>query len=42
MLIVRVSGSGKTNALLNPIEHAPNSDKVFCMQKIPVKQNINY
>ena len=32
-LIVGASGSGKTNALLNRINHEPNIDKIYYMIK---------
>ena len=41
ILIVGGSGSGKTNALLKLINNQPDTDKIFCMQKIHTKQNIN-
>ena len=40
-LIIGGSGSGKTNLLLNLIEDQPDIDKIFCMLKIHMKQNIN-
>ena len=44
ILIVGGSGSGKTNALLNLINHEPYIDKTkfFYMLQIHMKQNINY
>ena len=36
------SGSGKTNALLNLINHEPISTKKLHMLKIHTKQNMNY
>ena len=41
ILIIGGSGSGKTNLLLNLIEDQPDIDKIFCMLKIHMKQNIN-
>ena len=35
------SGSGKTNALINLINHEPDIDKIYYMLKIHMKQNIN-
>ena len=40
-LIIGGSGSGKTNVLLNLIENQPDIDKIMCMLKIRIKQNIN-
>ena len=34
MLIIKGSGSGKTNALLNLIKEQEDIDKIFSMQKI--------
>ena len=42
ILIFGVSGSGKTNALLNLINHEPNIDKIIYMLKIRMKESINY
>ena len=42
ILLVRRSGSEKTNALLNLISHEPDIDKVFYILKIKMKQNIIY
>ena len=42
ILIVGDLGSGETNTLLNLINHEPDIDKIIFMQKIRVKQNINY
>ena len=42
ILIVGGFGSVKTNVLLNLINHEPNIDKFCCMQKIHIKQNVNY
>ena len=33
--------SGKTNALLNLINHEPDIDKIYSYAKDPLKQNIN-
>ena len=41
ILIIRGSGSRKTNALLNLINNQPDIDKNFYMQKIHLTQNIN-
>ena len=37
ILIVVDSGSGKTNALLNLINHEPDIEKIIYMLKIPTK-----
>ena len=42
ILIIGGSGSGKTNALLNLINHEPNIDKIIYMLKIRMKESINY
>ena len=42
ILIIGDSGSGKTNALLNLINHKPDTDKKNYLLKIHLKQNINY
>ena len=41
MLIVGGSGPGKTNALLNLINHEADIDKIIYMLKIHMKQNKN-
>ena len=41
ILIIACSGSGKTNALLNLIENQLDIDKIYFMQKIHMKPNIN-
>ena len=41
ILIIGGSGSGKTNAKLDLINHEPDIDKIFYMLKIHMKQNIN-
>ena len=41
ILIIRGSGSGKTNALLNMIHNQPCIGKIYCMQKTLMKRNIN-
>ena len=41
ILIIRNSGSWKTNALLNLINHEPDIDKIYFYAKILIKQNIN-
>ena len=41
ILTTGVSGSGKTNALLNLINNQPVIKKYMCMQKTCMKQNIN-
>ena len=38
ILIVGVSGSGKTNALLNLINNQPDLIKYICMQRIHMKK----
>ena len=40
ILIIRGSGSGKANLLLNLIENHQTMIKYICMQKIHMKQNI--
>ena len=42
ILIIGGSGSGKTNTLLNLINNQPDIDKIYCLLKIGVKQNINF
>ena len=42
ILIMGGSGSGKTNALLNLINNQPDIDKIYCIQKIVMKHNINF
>ena len=42
ILIIGGSGSGKTNELLNLINHEADIDKIYYMLKICMKQNINY
>ena len=42
ILIIGGSGSGKTNALLNLINNQPDIDKIYCIQKIVMKHNINF
>ena len=42
VLIIGSSGSGKKNALPNLINHEPDIDKKLYIQKIRMKQNINY
>ena len=42
ILIFGGLGSGETNVLLNLINHEPDIDKIIFMQKIHMKQNINY
>ena len=37
VLIIGGSGSGKTNALLNPINHEPDIDKIYLYAKDPYK-----
>ena len=41
ILIAGGSGSGKTNVLLNLINNQPDIDKMYLLQKIHMKQNIN-
>ena len=40
IIIIGGSGSGKTNVLLNLVNHEPDIDKSY-MLKIHMKQNIN-
>ena len=42
ILIMGGSGSGKTNVLLNLINNQPDIDKIYCIQKIVMKHNINF
>ena len=42
ILIIGGSGYGKTNELLNLINHEADIDKIYYMLKICMKQNINY
>ena len=42
ILIVGGSGSTKTNALLNLINHELDTDKIYLEQKIHLKHNILY
>ena len=42
ILIIRGSGYGKTNALLNLINHEPDTDKIYLYAKDPYKANVNY
>ena len=41
ILIIGISGSGKTNLLLNLIESEPELINYICMLKIHMHQNIN-
>ena len=41
ILITGSSGSRKTNALLNMINHEPDIDKIYLYTKDPPKHNIN-
>ena len=41
ILLIKGSGSEKTNVLLNLIENNQTSIKYICTQKIRTKQNIN-
>ena len=41
ILIIGGSGSGETNLLLHLIENQPDIDKIICMLKVHIKQNIN-
>ena len=41
ILIIGGSGSGETNLLLHLIENQPDIDKIICMLKFHIKQNIN-
>ena len=40
LLIIRKSGSGKTNSFFNPITHQGGADTIYLL-KIHMKQNIN-
>ena len=42
LLTIEGSGSGKTNALLNLINHQPDLDKIHVYARDLLKQNINY
>ena len=42
ILIIRGSGSGKTNALLNFINNQPDNDKSYLHAKDHVKLNTNF
>ena len=42
IIITGGSGPGKTNTLLNLINNQPDIDKYISMQKILIKQNINF
>ena len=42
ILIIRGSGSGKTNALLNLIENQPDIDKIYLYAKDPYEANYQY
>ena len=42
MLIIRGSGSGKTNALLNLIENQPDIDKIYLHAKDPYEAKYQY
>ena len=42
ILIIGGPGSGKTNALLNLLNNHPEKVKYIYMQKINIKQNINF
>ena len=42
ILIVRVSGSGKTNALLNLINHEPDIDKIYLYEKDPYEAKYQF
>ena len=42
IIIVGVSGYGKTNALLYLINHEADIDNIYLYTKDHVKQNINY
>ena len=41
ILIVGGSESGETNALLHLINNQPDIDKIYLMQRIHMKKNIN-
>ena len=42
LLIIRGSGSGKTNVLLNLIENHPHIDKIYLYAKNPYEANYQY
>ena len=42
ILIIRVSGSGKTNALLNLINNQPDIDKMYLYAKDPYESKYQY
>ena len=42
ILIIRGSGSGKTNALLNLINHQPDIDKIYLYAKDPYEAHYQY
>ena len=42
ILIIRGSGSGKTNALFNLINNQPDIDKIYLYAKDPYEKNINF
>ena len=41
ILMIGRSGYGKINALLNLINNQADIDKIYCMQKIYTKENID-
>ena len=41
VFIIGVSGSRKTNPLLNLINDQPDIDKIYLYTKIPMKKNVN-
>ena len=41
ILMIGRSGYGKINALLNSINNQADIDKIYCMQKIYTKENID-
>ena len=42
MLIIRSSGSGKTNTLLNLINHEPDIDKIYLYAKDPYEAKYQF
>ena len=42
ILIIGDSVSGKTNSLLNVVNHQPDIDKIVYIQRIYIKENISF
>ena len=42
ILIIGGSGSGRKNALINFIDNQQDIAKIICIQKVRLKQNINF